>query len=438
MKKVIIVGAGPAGVLLAHYLLRRSTQYKIEIYESRSDLQKVSLANSRTIPYGINERGLRALRKIEGLEAAVKATCVENHGITIYQKNKIIESVTKDKARFNTDRTSLLISLLSQLKLSEKYKINQFKINFNCKCTSVDFKNKTLSFEKVRETVSANQEEFTVDYDLLIGADGARSIVRRHFLNTEFFEFQQEYSNACYKTVFLLSNKEKISSDLKPNYLQVWRIEEGIAFAIIPQLEDKFIGLLFFPRKANKVVNLSTKEEVMAFFHQNLPEVAPLISEEEAEAFLKRAIATQLRIRCDRYHYGDSVLIIGDAAHAVSSNLGQGCNNAFEDVLIFDSLLDKYSDEWATAVEQFTIRRRPDAYALWELDANVIPTSKILFTEFILRESFAKIMNKLFPQFFVPPLWELLSASTVPYSDILKFYQGWVSKVKNSNRKFLN
>ncbi|MEH1934692.1 MAG: NAD(P)/FAD-dependent oxidoreductase [Nostoc sp.] len=436
MKKVIIVGAGPAGVLLAHYLSRRGTQYKIEIYERRSDLQQVSLANSRTIPYGINERGLRALRKIEGLEAAVKATCVENHGSIIYQKNKILENRTKSKYSFNSDRTSLLIALLSQL--TEKSD-NKVEIYYDCKCTSADFENKTLTFEKVKETVPENQtEKFQVDYDLLIGADGARSIVRTHFLNTEFFEFQQEYASACYKTVFLLSNKEKISKNLKPNYLHVWRIEEGITFGIVPQLDDKFIGILFFPQKTNKVVNLSTKEEVMTFFQQNLPEVAPLISEEEAEAFLKRPIGTQLRTRCDRYHYGDSVLILGDAAHAVSSSLGQGCNNAFEDVLIFDSLLDEYSDEWATAIEQFTIRRRPDAYALWELDTNVIPVSKSLFTEFILRESLAKMMNKLFPQFFIPPLRELLSASTIPYSDILKSYQGWILKVKNYNKKFLN
>ncbi|GAX41653.1 Kynurenine 3-monooxygenase [Tolypothrix sp. NIES-4075] len=370
MKKVIIVGAGPAGVLLAHYLLRRGTQYKIEIYERRSDLQKVSLANSRTIPYGINERGLRALRKIEGLEAAVKATCVENHGSIIYQKNKILENRSKKKYSFNTDRTSLLIALLSQL--TEKSD-NKVEIHYDCKCTNVDFENKTLTFEKVKETIAENQTEFTVDYDLLIGADGARSIVRTHLLNTEFFEFKQEYASACYKTVFLSSNKEKISKNLKQNFLHIWRIEEGITFGIVPQLNDKFIGILLFSKNTNKVVNLSNKEEVMAFFQQNLPEVTPLISEEEAEAFVKRPIGTQLRTRCNRYHYGDSVLILGDAAHAVSSSLGQGCNNAFEDVLIFDSLLDEYSDEWATALEQFTIRRRPDVYALWELDAHVIP-----------------------------------------------------------------
>jgi hypothetical protein len=33
---------------------------------------------------------------------------------------------------------------------------------------------------------------------------------------------------------------------------------------------------------------------------------------------------------------------MGDAAHAVSPSLGQGCNAALEDVVIFDQLLDEY------------------------------------------------------------------------------------------------
>lgn len=51
-KKVVIVGAGPVGLLLAHYLLRRDS-YDIDIYERRSDplnsfilkIQKLSRCN---------------------------------------------------------------------------------------------------------------------------------------------------------------------------------------------------------------------------------------------------------------------------------------------------------------------------------------------------------------------------------------------------------
>ncbi|MFB2978243.1 FAD-dependent oxidoreductase [Microseira sp. BLCC-F43] len=115
MKKVVIVGAGPCGILLAHYLLRRSVEYKIDIYERLNDPKQVAFSNSRTIPYGINERGLRALKKIDGLEAAVKAKCVENKGLIIHQKNGKKQNLPKRTTTFNTDRISLVMALLSKL-----------------------------------------------------------------------------------------------------------------------------------------------------------------------------------------------------------------------------------------------------------------------------------------------------------------------------------
>jgi kynurenine 3-monooxygenase len=431
MKKVVIVGAGPCGVLLAHYLLRRGAEYKIDIYERRSDPQKVSLSNSRTIPYGLNQRGLMALQKIAGLETAVKATCVQNNGNIIHLKNGKQQVWLKKSPTFNTDRTSLVMTLLSEL--TAKSDNSQVQIHFDCKCTGVDFDAKTVVFSKGQAG-----EDFTVDYDILIGADGARSIVRNNLLNTEFFEFEQQYVNSCYKTVYLPNKTENTSQPLNPNTLHVWRLENGINFGIVPQLGDKFIGILFFPQNNQQIVNFANKEEVIAFFNQHIPEVSQLLSEAEAEAFLHRPIATQLKIRCNRYHHNDSVLIVGDAAHAVSSSLGQGCNNAFEDVLILDRLLDECNDNWAVALEQFTIVRKPDVYALWELDTNVFPRSKSLFTEFIFRESLARFLHKLFPQLFVPALRDLLASSTLPYADILKSYRGWISRVKNSNEKFLS
>lgn len=142
-------------------------------------------------------------------------------------------------------------------------------------------------------------------------------------------------------------------------------------------------------------------------------------------------------IRCSRYHHGDSVLLIGDAAHSVSPTTGQACNAALEDSVIFDRLLDEYSDNWAQAIEQFTVRRKPDAHALVELSNYVFPLSKKLLFEFVLRERLTRILHQRFPQRFSPSLSELLFESAVPYSEILELYKGWISKVKKSNAKFL-
>ena len=36
LHKIVIIGAGPSGLLLAHYLLRRG-KYQVEVYEQRAD-----------------------------------------------------------------------------------------------------------------------------------------------------------------------------------------------------------------------------------------------------------------------------------------------------------------------------------------------------------------------------------------------------------------
>ena len=150
---------------------------------------------------------------------------------------------------------------------------------------------------------------------------------------------------------------------------------------------------------------------------------------------MRRPISTQIKIRCSRYHHGDKVLLIGDAAHAVSSATGQGCNVAFEDVSIFDRVLDECEDNWELALAKFSEYRKPDARALWEIDGNVFPLSKILFIEFILRETWAKIANRWFPNLVAPAIRDCLTGSTLSYAEILKNHSGWVAKVKASNQK---
>ncbi|MGK7919588.1 MAG: FAD-dependent oxidoreductase [Trichodesmium sp.] len=313
--------------------------------------------------------------------------------------------------------------------LIQKYDNSKLNIHFDCKCNGVIFDSKQVILEK-------SSDNFTVDYDLLIGADGARSSVRNSFLKLPLFEYEQKYVSDDYKTLLILNKNEDAGVELKFGYVHGWSLKNGTRFLAVPQADNNCSCTVIFPRNKNQVESLATTAEVMNFFENNFPEIGKLLPESEAEAFWQRPISNILTIRCSYYHYNDSVLIIGDAAHAVSPSLGQGCNSAFEDVAIFDSLLDEYNDDLGKTLAQFTIRRKPDAHALLELCESPRPFAKILFIELFFRQTIAQILHKLFPQKFPPFLFNMIRETTIPYAEILKHYQNWVSKVNRSNQKF--
>ncbi len=55
--KVVTIGAGPAGILLANYLLNRS-KYKVEIYEKLHAPRLDNINLERTFPLALLEIGL--------------------------------------------------------------------------------------------------------------------------------------------------------------------------------------------------------------------------------------------------------------------------------------------------------------------------------------------------------------------------------------------
>lgn len=316
-------------------------------------------------------------------------------------------------------------------KLTEKYDLSCLNIHFNCQCIQVNFSDKKVSLQNLE-----TEADFTVNYDLLIGADGAGSVVREQFFATEDFECVQEYVPNDYKSLFLAAPNEK-STHLQPGNIHSWLLNDGTVILLLFQKDKTISGVIHFPHEKNQIINLKNKEDVLKFFHQNFPEIGVLMTEEEAEDFLNRPLSRMQTICCSRYHQGDSVLLIGDAAHAVSFFIGQGCNASLEDVVIFDNLLDEYSDDLAAVLPQFTLRRQEDGQALVELGNNTFPLAKGLFIEFLIREVVAKTLHKLFPNRFVPSLSDLIFESSVPYSEMLNSYKGWISKVKKSNKKFL-
>jgi kynurenine 3-monooxygenase len=436
--KITIIGAGPCGILLAHYLLRRG-HYQVDIYDRRSDPRLVPFATYRTYPLALYERGLYALRSIPGLEEAVKEEAVAVTGSVAHFNNGKSRYIPRNKPMYTIDRTTLTIALLNRL--TEQYDYpkgtlrdrSQVKIHFDCQCTRLDLQTKTVYFQHTNQTES--NSEFAVNYDLLIGADGVRSVVRNSLLNTKLFEIEQKYLTTGYKTLYL-ANCDR-GYNFEPGKIYAWSLQDGTQLLAVPQPDQTVTCVFQFTKPENFDTAFSSVEEVLAFFQKHFPAIRQNLSEQEAKAFLDKPVSRIMTILCNPYHYDDSVLILGDAAHAVSPSLGQGCNSAMEDVVILERLLDEYEDNWTEVLTQFSLRRIPDTHALCELSTHAFPLSKSLIVEWLLRRKISKTMHQLFPKYF-PLYFSERAANTMDsYSEILNSAQGWINKVKRENKKVL-
>ncbi len=422
-QNIVIIGAGPAGLLLAHYLLLRG-QYSVKIYERRSDPRLMNASNKRTFPISLQARGRRAIRAIPGLEEAIADQSIFCQGTIVYRGKRKQRRIARENPIMTIDRNLLGAVLLQQL--TEKYTSYQVEIQFNCNCIHVDKTAKIVTVEP------EEGEDFTVNYDRLVGADGARSQIREYLVEESDLKCEQNYVQDAYKSVYLSRKNSQLGLEFEPDKIHTSNVGQGLRLVLVPQPGDQLHGTLIFNAKKNPLEQLSTKEEVLAFFQEKFPVLGQLMSVEEAEALLKRPVSQVLTVSCDRFHQNHSILLIGDAAHAVSPSIGQGCNSALEDVFILGQLLDDYQDDWSQVLPRFSQQRVPDADALQELSNYSFPRTKLLVVEFFLRLKIARILHQWFPQRFNLFVFDLVLDTDLSYSQVLSCSQGWINKVKHS------
>lgn len=437
-KKVVIIGAGPSGLLLAHYLLKRGDRYRVEIYERLSDPRTLPFARTRTHPVTLNERGLRALRAVDGLVEKVRQVGEDVNGIVFHKGRGQYREATRKSLLVTLDRTQLTMVLLDSL--TNLYGESRVNIFFNCECKQVDIENKALRFLPSSEKpFTLIRHEFTVYYDFLVGADGSRSTVRSHLLGIDLFECDQKYIAADYKPLNITVPEEALNESLAADKIHYWLHRQNTLLTLQHQRDTQSVkpdtyrtmsGVILFPRQYSQIATFTNVSEVLSFFRKNFPEVGKYMTDQEAETFLLRSPARIMTIRCNRYHYEDSVLLVGDAAHAVSSSISQGCNAALDDIFVFNNLLSRYADNLKVALFQYSSIRTQEAHALINLSDYAFMRDRNLLFEFMGREFIVKTLHNLFPWAFPPSLVDLLFDTTVPYSEIWSKYKNWLNRAK--------
>src|SRR4051812_7584978 len=80
-ERVLIIGAGLAGSLLAIYLAKRGIA--VDVYEARGDMRGEAIAVGRSINLALSDRGIAALRQV-GMDAYMLAEAVPMYGRMVH------------------------------------------------------------------------------------------------------------------------------------------------------------------------------------------------------------------------------------------------------------------------------------------------------------------------------------------------------------------
>ncbi|WP_408031907.1 FAD-dependent oxidoreductase [Tenacibaculum xiamenense] len=362
MKKqdnILIIGAGLCGSLLALRLAQRG--YKVTVYESRPDLRKVDISAGRSINLALSDRGFKALR-MAGVEDKAKEICIPMYGRLIHdiEGNTFASNYSGREGEFIN---SISRGDLNGILLTEAESHENVTIHFNSKCLSVDIEN-TKAYFKSYET----KEEFTVDADVIFGADGAGSVLRKsYYLEKKFlFSYSQEYLTHGYKELEIPGDKDG-NHQISKDHLHIWPRGQYMLIAL-PNLDGSFTVTLFLGHEEGKYnfKDLTSEEKIKDFFQEQFPdalELIPNISEE----FANNPTGALGTVKCSPWYYKGNTLIIGDAAHAVVPFYGQGMNASFEDVYVLDEVLNEFEGDWDQVFKVYQERRKKDADAIGTL-----------------------------------------------------------------------
>ena len=358
-QKLLIIGAGLCGSLLALRMAQRG--YQVQLVEKRPDLRDVTQDAGRSINLSLSDRGLKGLR-LAGVEEQALELCIPMYGRMIHDK-KSNTFMSNYSGRDGEYINSISRPGLNMLLLDKAQAMPNVELIFNKGCTAINLEQGTATFIDFN-----TKQESTFEGDLVLATDGAGSVVRRAMFDKRelLFSFSQQWLTHGYKEITIPATKDGGYRTQK-GALHIWPRGEDMLIAL-PNLDGSFTVTLFAPYANTKYCfdNLTTPEMVQEYFTQEYPDAIALMPNLVKE-FFDNPTGPLGTIRCTPWHCYDKVLLLGDAAHAIVPFYGQGMNASFEDVFVFDEILDKHQGNWKTVLTEYEKTRRRDTDAIANL-----------------------------------------------------------------------
>lgn len=406
-RQVTILGAGLVGSLLAIILRKRG--YDVDVYERRPDMRSASISAGKSINLATSHRGWKAL-ELAGLKEEIEALAIPMYGRYLHQQdgNTAFQPYSKNnEAIYSVSRGELNKKLMT---LAEEHGAHLY---FEHRCTHVDVATNAASFELSDKTHKV------VHAGLMFGADGAFSSLRDSYNRLSRVNSDQHYLEYGYKELSILPGKNG-EWLMEKNALHIWPRGNYMLIAL-PNTDGTFTCTLFMPFEGPVSFDkLKTREEVTEFFDTQFADAKELMPT-LLEDFFNNPTSALITTHISMWHHKDMSALIGDAAHAIVPFYGQGMNAGFEDCSVLSALMDKHGNDWATILEVYAAKRKPNGDAVAQLALNnfIEMRDKVADPKFLVRKKIEKELGTRYPDDFVS-VYEMVSFSHTPYSTAIQ------------------
>ena len=410
-KKVTIAGAGLVGSLEAIYLAKRG--FQVEVFERRPDIRNVVLSAGRSINLALSTRGWNALKAV-GVDVEVEKMAIPMHKRVMHA----VDGTLTDQQYGQDGEAIYSVSRggLNQLLMSLAGEQENVNLHFNYRCNDVDLKTASATFEH------KDGEQKVVDADMIIGADGAYSVIRSKMVKQDRFQYSQNYIEHGYKELTIPANTDG-SHQLEVNALHIWPRGNYMLIAL-PNMDGSFTCTLFFPYDGeHSFNNLKTEQQVHDFFKAVFPDTLDLIPN-LVEEYFQNPTSSLAIMRCDPWVVDDKVLLIGDAAHATVPFYGQGMNAGFEGCFVLDQMMEKHGEDWKSCFKEYSEIRKPDGDGVQDLSMHnfIVMRDKTADPKFLLQKKIELHFSKKYPDKWLP-LYSMVSFSNIRYSEAWRIGQ---------------
>ena len=282
-------------------------------------------------------------------------------------------------------------------------------IRFNAKCLGADLDRQTVTIEK-----NGHAEE--IEFQFLIGADGAGSSVRESMEKSGMVQFDFEPLGHGYKELAIPQND---SGDfaLESNVLHIWPRKSFMLIAL-PNLDKSFTCTLFLPQSGNpSFESLKEAPDILDWFSVEFPDAITLIPN-LSDDWNANPVGNLGTVRCSPWQANEHSILIGDAAHAIVPFFGQGMNAAFEDCTVLNTLFEK-GNNIESACKEFSEYRKSDADAIADmaLENYIEMRDKVADPEYLNLRKIEKILESEFSEEFIPR-YSMVSFHRIPYSEV--------------------